>query len=322
MEDRAKLQVEIQKMWTTASNPNPALPCLSVRTALDLYLRVMDFPRGSEVIVSAINIPDIVRILHHHGLRVVSLDVSLDSLAPKIELLNSLVSGKTVAILLAHIYGKWFDTTPFVKAAQKHGIVLIEDCAEGFCGFERLGHPGTDLSLFSFGAIKYYTAFGGAVAKVKDVDVYDKMLAKYHTYPTQPHAEYLKKIMKYSLVYLLLNCPRVIKPGIQLARILSVDHKKMVVNMLRGFPLGLIHKVRHQPSTALLATMLGRMKSHDPSHMDLVNSKGDYVSERLPESVTQVGSTADVKNYWLFPIVVVSITFFILIFLPGTVLLL
>ncbi len=33
--------------------------------------------------------------------------------------------------------------------------------------------------------------------------------------------------------------------------------------------------------------------------------KAEYVAERLPDSVTQVGTKADVKNFWLFPIIVV-----------------
>lgn len=58
-------------------------------------------------------------------MRVVSLDVDIDTMAPKLDLLESLVSDKTVALLLAHIYGKWFDTRPFVETARKHNIKVI-----------------------------------------------------------------------------------------------------------------------------------------------------------------------------------------------------
>ena len=46
-------------------------------------------------------------------------------MAPKLDLLESLVSDKTVALLLAHIYGKWFDAEPFVEAARKYNIKVI-----------------------------------------------------------------------------------------------------------------------------------------------------------------------------------------------------
>ena len=65
------------------------------------------------------------QVVHHHGLRVVSLDVDIDTMAPKVDLLESVITGRTVALLLAHIYGKWFDTRPFLEIAKKHNIKVI-----------------------------------------------------------------------------------------------------------------------------------------------------------------------------------------------------
>ena len=68
--DRPKQLHQIRDLWLTRANPNPVLPCLSVRTGLDLYLQVKNFPPGSEIIMSAINIPDMVHVVHHHKLKV------------------------------------------------------------------------------------------------------------------------------------------------------------------------------------------------------------------------------------------------------------
>uniref|UniRef100_A0A0B6YY34 Uncharacterized protein n=1 Tax=Arion vulgaris TaxID=1028688 RepID=A0A0B6YY34_9EUPU len=47
----------LQHLWTSnTSNSNHVLPCLCVRTALDLFLQVKGYPAGSEVIMSAVNI--------------------------------------------------------------------------------------------------------------------------------------------------------------------------------------------------------------------------------------------------------------------------
>lgn len=158
--------LSLEKLWKTVNNPNHVLPCLSVRSALDMYLRLMSFPEGSEVIMSAVNIPSMLHIVKHYKLRPVPLDISLDTTAPKLDLLEHLISGKTKLIILAHIYGKWFNSDPFIDIAQKYSIPVIEDCAEAFCGFEYLGNPRSDLCLFSFGAIKFNSSFGGAIAKV------------------------------------------------------------------------------------------------------------------------------------------------------------
>ena len=60
--NRSELISKLQELWTTKQNPNHVLPALSVRTALELYLRVQKFPAGSEIIMSAINIPSMVQV--------------------------------------------------------------------------------------------------------------------------------------------------------------------------------------------------------------------------------------------------------------------
>lgn len=304
--NREEIIKDIQQMWITNQNRNPALPCLSVRTALDLYLQVMNFPNGSEVIMSAVNIPDMVQVLHSHGLKVVSLDVDLETMAPKIQLLERLITQKTKMLLISNIFGRRFNVEPFIEVVKRYGIVVVEDWAEGFSGFNYVGHRDSDLVLFSFGPIKYYTSFGGSIAKVRDATIFQQMEALYEKYPLQTHAEYLTKVLKYAFVYIFLNCPRIIKPGMYLTKALNIDHKKYVVKLLRGFPDRLIERLRHRPSTALLAMMRARMSAFDPAEINLANVKAEYTSERLPAAVTQVGNKAEVRNHWLFPVIVVS----------------
>src|SRR5215472_10248125 len=66
----------------TFRDGSKALIALSVRSALDLYLRAIALPIGSEVIVSAITHPDMVEILRYHGLKPVPVDLDFESAAP------------------------------------------------------------------------------------------------------------------------------------------------------------------------------------------------------------------------------------------------
>lgn len=301
--DRKSMILELQNMWTTTSNPNPVLPVLSVRTGFDLFLRLMNFPSGSEVIMSAINIPDMVKIVRHHKLNIVPLDISIDTVAPKTHLLPQLVSSRTVAIVIAHLYGKWVDMEDIITFANKHKLYVVEDCAECFCGFDKLSHPQTDVALFSFGIIKFYTSFGGAIAKIKP-SVYAKMAALQETYRVQSQATFLKKILKYVLVYMVLNNTTVNYHGIKLLRYMGYPNfKDSAVKMLRGFPNDMLERIREQPSNALLATMLKRQKSFSPAEFCLQRLKGDYVTARLSPFFDVVGAKAAICNYWLFPIV-------------------
>ena len=256
--------------------------------------------------MSAVNIPDMLRIVRAHRLKVISLDIDIETMAPKIHLLDALVTEHTKVLVVASIYGRRFNMDPVVSAARRHGLIVVEDCAESFGGFDYLGYEGSDLALFSFGPIKHHTAFGGAIVKVRCKDLCEKMSSLYETDPVQPRMEYLKKIIKYAIAYILLDCPRVIKPGMYLTQLLNIDHKKHIISMLRGFPDELMVKLRQRPCDALLAMMALRLNEVDPTDINLSNLKHEYVSERLPATVTQVGAKADIRNHWLFPIVVVS----------------
>lgn len=77
--------------------------------------------------------------------------------------------------------------------------------------------------------------------------------------------------------------------------------------MLRGFPKNMLENIRMQPSDALLATMLRRQKLFSESDFCLQRLKGEYMAKRLPDSLDIVGIKAPVNNYWLFPVLAVSI---------------
>ena len=194
-------------------------------------------------------------ILHHHQLKIVSLDISIDTTEPKVEQLSSLITPSTVALLISHIYGKWCPMDSIVNICKQHRIKVIEDCAEGFYGFQNLGHPKSDLTLFSFGIIKTQTAFGGNVTKVRDQRVYERMVEMYEDYPRQTNSQLLQKLAKWSLIYIFMKHQWITKRVVYILRSLGYDHKPMTVRLMRGFPNQLIKRIREQPSDALLSML-------------------------------------------------------------------
>ncbi|XP_055334682.1 uncharacterized protein LOC129585825 [Paramacrobiotus metropolitanus] len=301
---RAELLQNLHHFFVTETNPSPALVCLSVRTAFDLYLRVARFPPDAEIIFSAINIPDMAYIARQHGLKVVPCDLDLATLGPQIHLLEKLITCETVAIVVAHLFGRWCDVEPIIQIAGRHNLQVIEDCAEAFCGLSNLGHPKSDLVLFSFGPIKFYTAFGGAVAKIRDRALWTRMSTLYSTYPIQATEIYFWKLVKCALVFLLLDVPYFIKPGMYITDRFGIDHKKHVVSMLRGFPENLLFRLRHQPPTALLTLLLKRLEDFTEGCFKQSAANGQYVWERLPPEILKFGQKVLANNFWLFPVLV------------------
>ena len=159
--------------------------CLSVRTGLDLVLKALELPVGSEVLISAMTIPDMVRILKHHGLVPVPLDLRARDMSPQVELLENGLTPKTKAILVAHLLGGRFDMIPFVEFAKRHGLCLLEDCGQAFEGDRYHGHDEADVSMFSFGPIKTATALGGGLLRVKNEDLRQRIRTRQFEYPVQ-----------------------------------------------------------------------------------------------------------------------------------------
>lgn len=301
---RRRFHDELCRLFTTASNPNPVLPLYTVRTGFHLFLETQNFPRDSEVVMSAVNIPDMVTVVHYHGLRVVPIDVDIETTGVDPRCLEAAITSRTVAVVVAHVYGKWMDVEPLLTVAKRHNLFFIEDCAEAFCGYDWLGHPDSDLVLFSFGVIKVQTCFLGAIAKVRDQQLYDQLAERYATYVVQAVSEYVQKLSKYSVIYCLLNVPCVIKPGMELTRFLNANHQKYAVHMLRSFPKDPQQHLSKQPCTPLLATMVHRLKQFDRDEYMQGQAVARYAVEKLESVVTCVGLKARICNYWLFPVLV------------------
>jgi dTDP-4-amino-4,6-dideoxygalactose transaminase len=64
----------------------------------------LQFSTGSEILVSAVTIPDMVRIIEYHQLIVVPIDIQ-DDASVSVEDVIALVGPKTRAILTAHLFG-------------------------------------------------------------------------------------------------------------------------------------------------------------------------------------------------------------------------
>ena len=261
---------------------------------------------GKNDICFAFGLQDMSLLVQHHKLRVVPVDMDMDTLDPDMAMMERLVTQRTVAVLVAHLYGRVINMEPVLALAQKHNLVVIEDRAECFSGFSQVGDPRSDISLFSFGIIKFSTSFGGGIAKVRDQKVYEQMLAKHKQYPVQTCSMYLKKVLKYIPLYSILHVWP-LPSMVQKSREMGVDWKDTFVSFLRGFPNNMVQNIRYQPSSALLCVMAKVQSEFDDADLAIQRIKCEYFLENLPPSLRVVGTKAQVNHFWLFPVVVVSV---------------
>jgi len=76
---RATARQSAEQTWPGSDD---VIACLSVRSGLDLMLGQLGLPAGSEMLVSAVTIEDMVTILQHHGLVAVPIDVNPTDMSP------------------------------------------------------------------------------------------------------------------------------------------------------------------------------------------------------------------------------------------------
>jgi dTDP-4-amino-4,6-dideoxygalactose transaminase len=163
--DAADIREQLELRWSTEGN---ALACLSVRSGFDLALQALTLPEGSEALVSAVTIPDMVRLLRRHHLTPVPVDVDPHTLSVSAADLERGITPRTRAVLVAHLFGARMPMEPVLEVARAHKLVVFEDCAQAFDHFEHRGHPDSDVSMFSFGPIKTATALGGGLLRFRD----------------------------------------------------------------------------------------------------------------------------------------------------------
>ena len=82
-----------------------SLACLSVRSGFDALLGALALPRGSEVLMSAVNIADMARIIEAHGLTPVPVDLDMQTLTVSMASLARAATPCTRAVLVAHLFG-------------------------------------------------------------------------------------------------------------------------------------------------------------------------------------------------------------------------
>ena len=145
-----------------------ALITLSVRSTFDLYLQARNFPKGSEIIMTGINIGDMIQIIKDHGLVPIPVDLDLYTMAPSLEQIQAATTPQTKACLFAYLYGITYDIQPYAQYLLNSGIDIIEDCAQSWRGLETFrGSRHATMTMFSFGTIKYNTAFWGSVSIIR-----------------------------------------------------------------------------------------------------------------------------------------------------------
>ena len=277
-----------------------AVACLSVRTGFDLLLRALALPAGSEVLMSALNVPGMFRIVEAHGLVPVPLDLG-PNLSPSPEVVRNAITPRSRAIVVAHLFGARADLSSVRALAQEHGLLLIEDRAQAFDGLPTTVPEGCDAALYSFGTIKTATAFGGAMLTIRDPSLAERIRALERTLPPQTRWAYLARLLKYAAAKTLTG-KRTYAALLKALASAGADPDAWLQSAAAGFPAAeLLNAIRHRPSTPNLALMERRIQHFDPTRAKHQRQRGVRLAAALGHDFPVAGDPTT-HTFDLFPL--------------------
>jgi perosamine synthetase len=134
-------------------------------TALDLAVRALKLPEGSEVIMPSFTIISCAAAIVRAGLKPVLVDAEPRTWNMDVLQLESRLTAKTRAVMVVHIYGMPTDMDPVMAFADAHDLRIIEDAAEMHGQTYRGRACGSfgEVSAFSFYPNKHITTGEGGM---------------------------------------------------------------------------------------------------------------------------------------------------------------
>ena len=307
-QDAKKALTGLESIFIQDPAQEKLLVTICVRGALDLLFQALNYPPGTEILMSSMNIPDMVKVVRYHGLIPVPVDIDFKTMKPKYDFLEKSITKKTKAIILAWVYGSYNQADEIYKLCKDKGIFIIEDCAETFFDPKFNGSSNADVSLFSFGTIKLNTALGGAMMVVRNNEVYyRKMKHIWNNYPQEPLSFFMKRLIKGMLIMLALNNTKINGYGRQLLISIGVEYKEKAISMVRGFQPdeSFLNTFRKRLPDAMVVFLYLRMKTYDKGEF-LRGTKRQLEGLQILEKngVIVPGSQSDKKFFWLYPVIV------------------
>jgi dTDP-4-amino-4,6-dideoxygalactose transaminase len=167
------------------------------RMACYYILRALELPAGSEIIFPALTFWVIPEIARRAGLKPVFVDVDPATFNLDTTKIEAAITGQTRAIVPTHLYGQPCDMTEVMRLAEKHNLVVVEDCAQAAGALYRGRKVGTfgSAALFSFQLLKGINTYGGGMALTSDAALAEKIQVQAKAESLQSTGDLIKRLM-------------------------------------------------------------------------------------------------------------------------------
>ena len=155
---------DFEKKFSKSYGVKHVISCANGTDALYISLKALNISAGDEVITTASSWISTSETITQAGCKVVFVDIEPDSYTIDPVEIERKITKRTKAIIPVHLYGNPANMSKIMKIASKHGIYVIEDCAQAHFATWDDKNVGTfgDAGTFSFYPGKNLGAYGDA----------------------------------------------------------------------------------------------------------------------------------------------------------------
>ncbi|MFC5286852.1 DegT/DnrJ/EryC1/StrS family aminotransferase [Actinokineospora guangxiensis] len=152
--------------------------------AIRLALQAVGVTRGDEVITVSNTAAPTVLAIDALGATPVFVDVHADTYLMDVAQVEAAITPRTKCLLPVHLYGQCVDLAPLKALADKHGLHLIEDCAQAHGARHHGAIAGATghAAAFSFYPTKVLGAYGDGGATITTDAAIDANLRRHRYY--------------------------------------------------------------------------------------------------------------------------------------------
>ncbi len=144
-------------------------------TALHAALLAHDIKQDDEVITTPFTFIATANSIKMAGAKPVFVDID-ETFNINPDLIEEKITSKTKAILVVHLYGRPANLTKIQEIANKHNLIIIEDCAQAVGAEYRKKKVGSEnTGCFSFYATKNMTTGEGGMVTTNNKEVEEKI---------------------------------------------------------------------------------------------------------------------------------------------------
>ena len=184
--------------------------------AIYIALGAAGVTAGDEVITVPNTAVPTVSAIQILGARPVFVDIRDDDFLMDVSQIESAITPRTKAIVPVHLYGQCVDLDPLMDIAKRHGLKVVEDCAQSQGSLyrnRRCGSIGTG-SAFSFYPTKLLGGYGDGGMVMSDDEAVIALARSLRFYGMEEtyHAErhgYNSRLDEVHAAILALKLPRV-----------------------------------------------------------------------------------------------------------------